>query len=463
MKLKYPTVGPILGEATHSRVRLMIRGELEWSGGFPRRCHGVIRLRKNGAKEYGKPKYFKLNPNFDMCGVAIVEGLDAEALYDYQMGWLFSDVDSADIDVEGVMDWSDAAAATFRTGSKDKARERAVVAGSCRYMLKLLGGYWFDDRGDKTFRSIGRLLDSKKTAFDQLIMVGDQIYADDLNIVGADKHSDEYLQRYREVFTQPHIRWLMQQIPTYMTLDDHEIEDNWPAKSTPKDFVTKFPAAMHAYQTYQMSHSPCLEVVDGRLVGTPNKLWYSYSDGCLDVFAMDTRTERQLEDDERQIISDQQLDALKDWMDDGSGSVKLILSAVPIVGSESKDKWAGFAEQRLELLDFIVEKQIPKVVFLSGDVHASWSCEVSAEYADAPKILNIVSSAFFWPYPVPSAKNFQRSGKVELADGKSFALTNASKICRDDNFVRIEFSKDKVVVSIYGRKGSRFARKVHKF
>ncbi|MBP8005440.1 MAG: alkaline phosphatase family protein [Acinetobacter sp.] len=463
MKIKYPTVGPILGETTSNHIRLLIRGELEWTDGVPRWCHGVIQIKKSTNKQYGEPQYFKLNPNFDMTGIAIVEGLESDTSYDYAVGWVFSEVDSSDIDVKKVLDWSNAATGKFCTGSNDRNQSRSVIAGSCRYMLKLLGNKWFDDRGDKTFRSIKEIVDHDKTPINQLIMVGDQIYADDLNIIGADKNLDDYLKRYREVFTQPNIRDLMKQIPTYMTLDDHEITDNWPAKASPKDFVTKFPAAMHAYQTYQLSHSPCIPIKSGKLDGTPTKLWYSYSDGCLDVFAMDTRTERQLDNNSRKMISKEQITALKAWLNDGSGAVKLILTSVPVVGSDSLDKWAGFPAQRFEILNFIMTKAIPKVVFLSGDVHASWSCELSADYIDAPKIISIVSSAFFWPYPVALTQSFQQSGKVSIADGKYISLSNASKICRSDNFTRIDFSSTQIVVSIYERKGKRFAQKIHEF
>lgn len=463
MKIKYPTIGPIIGETTNNRVRLFIRGDLEWSDDHPRRCHGVYRIKKSDSAQFEKPQYFKLNPNFDMTGIAVIENLSDNTYYDYEIGWLFSDVDSKEIDVDKVLNWSDTANGSFCTSTSDKTQARSVIAGSCRYMLKLLGGIWFDDRGDKTFRSIQQIVDKEKPKINQLIMIGDQIYADDLNIIGPDKTSDDYFKRYREVFSQPCIRNLMTQIPTYMTLDDHEIEDNWPKNASSQDLVTKFPAAIHAYQTYQLSHSPCIPTSDSKLEGTLSHLWYTYSDGCLDVFAMDTRTERNLTGNPKKIINEEQFTALKNWLNDGSQAIKLILSSVPIVGCENSDKWSGFPEQRLELLNHIAFNSIQKVVFLSGDVHASWSCEISLDYIDCPKIISIISSAFFWPYPVSAVDTFQKTGNIPLTNGKNIRLTNSSEICRDDNFTRIDFSTNKVIVSIYKRKGERFSRKVHNF
>lgn len=95
-----------------------------------------------------------------------------------------------------------------------------------------------------------------------MLMVGDQIYADDLNFIGPDDMLDEYSARNRDAFTQRYIRRLMAGTPTYMMLDDHEIEDAWPANASARDQVVKYPAAIHAYQSYQANQSPLLPMLD---------------------------------------------------------------------------------------------------------------------------------------------------------------------------------------------------------
>ena len=173
----------------------------------------------------------------------------------------------------------------------------------------------FDGRGDKTFRSILRQIEDGR-ALDKLLMIGDQIYADDLKVIAQDEKVDQYLSRYRDVFTQKHIRKLMSNVSTYMTLDDHEIENNWPSDANSKDMMVKYPAAIHAYQIYQVSHSPILPTNDdGKLVGVPDKYYYRFRDGCCDFFVTDTRTERDHKEDE--IISDRQMNELLEWLDDG--------------------------------------------------------------------------------------------------------------------------------------------------
>lgn len=226
-----------------------------------------------------------------MTGVFPVTDLKAECTYQYQVGWFLADseLDAARTIIQ--FDWSDLETFTFTAGTTDQNRSRVYAVGSCRYLLRLFGGLIFDDRGDKTFESILEL--HKKTQVNAVLMVGDQIYADDLKFMGADRDVQSFLNRYQAAFTQENIARLMSQIPTYMILDDHEIEDNWPSHASSADMVTKYPSAIHAYQIYQASHSPVFSLDNsGWITGTPTHLWYTFSDGCADWFVMDVRTER---------------------------------------------------------------------------------------------------------------------------------------------------------------------------
>jgi len=145
-------------------------------------------------------------------------------------------------------------------------------------LLRLFGGTWLDSCSDKTFRSILRQIE-QGTQTDMVLMLGDQICADDLGFISPDQSLDAYNARYQDAFSQPYIRELMSQVPTYMTLDDHEIEDGW-----------------------------------------PEKFWFTFRDGCCDFFVTDVRTERALSDDplKCRIMDDEQLAALKMWLADDS-------------------------------------------------------------------------------------------------------------------------------------------------
>lgn len=78
---------------------------------------------------------------------------------------------------------------------------------------------------------------------DMLLMLGDQIYADEpspgLQAVIADRSRPddvpddevadfgEYALAYREAWSEPVIRWLLSTVPTTMIFDDHEIHAEW--------------------------------------------------------------------------------------------------------------------------------------------------------------------------------------------------------------------------------------------
>ncbi len=91
MKVKPLTVGPIVGSTTGSSVRIWGRGEYEKTRSGPRRCFGVARTRKVDTSQFRDPRFFKMNPNFDMTGIAVFDNLEPETKYKYQIGSFFSD------------------------------------------------------------------------------------------------------------------------------------------------------------------------------------------------------------------------------------------------------------------------------------------------------------------------------------------------------------------------------------
>ena len=469
MQVQPLTVGPIVGYTTGEHVRLWGRGAYEEEMGVPRRCIGVARIRPAKARSWRAPRFVEMNPNFDMTSVIVFDELQPETHVEYQFGFFFSEVATRNLNAGLELDWSAIEPIRFRTASVNPEQARSFVFGSCRYLLKLFGGAWFDDRGDKTYRSILEQINSGRQV-DAMLMLGDQIYADDMIFVGHDKTLTQFNQRYQDSFTQPYIRQLMSRVPTYMTLDDHEIEDGWPEKATAADWTTKYPAAIHSLLTYQFSHSPVYELnAQRQLTGVPDYLWYRFQDGCCDFFITDTRTERYLSSDQeaRQIINDQQFDALTNWLADGSGRVKIIGSATllfPDNHAGSADAWGGFLQQRTRLLDFIRHNQIRRVVVLSGDVHASMTAELAHQDDPDFKIISLVSSPFFWPYPHSRPQLFVLDGTLRTGGANSgYRVQNAGPLISTDNFTRVTVDLDGVVAEVFGRKGELLLTKQHRF
>lgn len=457
MKIALPTVGPILGYTTHSEARIWLRGDFQIVDGRARRCYGVVQYREKGTAQWSDMLLNKLEPHFDFTGVFVLTGLKPRTGYEYRAGWFF-----ADADLDGVAKMTQAISEwpvqhlEFRSGSSNASEQRSYAVGSCRYLLRLFGGTIFDERGDKCFRSIFE--QHAQRPLDGMLMIGDQIYADDLKHFGKDVNVDDFLERYRLVFSQEHIQTLMARLPTYMILDDHEIEDNWPSEAAPKDRLTMYPHAVHAYQIYQCSHSPIFNATaNGRLSGTLPHFWYKFSDGCADWFVMDVRTERELgRKKSAQIINDAQMQSLLEWLVDGSGRTKFVVSSVPFIPdlkSDADDKWGAFVDQRDEIISHILDHRVQKVVFVSGDVHCSFTCQL--ELAGEPdfKVLQVVSSSFFWPYPHMGERDFAFGQKIASNTGKAYTVKLTSKVHADDNFARIDASTEDINVSFFSRKG----------
>lgn len=438
------TVGPILGSTTSDSVKIFARGEFDINNPGKHDCYILFRYRLGKIGDFKDPIIKKLNKNFDMTGIIKLLNLSSESIYQYQIVYTYY----PNINYNGTKWNSKSELYTFTTypDRKIKVDKFSFISGSCRYMFQVSEKYaFFDDRGDKTFRS---MLESIKDYGDIKfsIMTGDQIYADDLNFIKSVSKIDKFNDKYKIAFTQPYIRKLMSTIPTYMMLDDHEIEDNWPHKANAKDWLVRYPNALHAYHIYQMSHSPV----------KPNSkyIWYTFNYANNDYFVTDVRTERDIE--HNLIMSVDQLDALENWLFSSTSKVKFIVTSVPFLPeinsiSGDKDKWGGFQDQRNELIEFIYDNDINNVVFIAGDVHCSFTVKIESKDKKC-HIYSIVSSPFFWPYPHEQKKNF-KYGELKITDKLTLNIESPPKVVSVDNYSVITVDDKQITVKVHGRKG----------
>ena len=128
--------------------------------------------------------------------------------------------------------------------------ESRMIFGSCRVALPheppyvLRADEHFDGQGLDALRAYALRAAREGGAAvlpDMLLMLGDQIYADEpspaLQAVIADRPDDvpddevadfgEYALAYHEAWSEPVIRWLLSTVPTTMIFDDHEIHAEW--------------------------------------------------------------------------------------------------------------------------------------------------------------------------------------------------------------------------------------------
>ncbi|HZI16740.1 MAG TPA: alkaline phosphatase D family protein [Myxococcus sp.] len=461
------SVGPIVGYTTHTSVRLWGRGAPPRAGG--RYCYGVAQVLAPGSTTPAQAVYFKLRAEDDFTSSVDFAGLQPAQAYAYRMGYFFSDVEQHLLAPPVGLELQGASAGAFRTARPPGSPELSFVFGSCRHPgpseEELVG---LGNRGDRIF---GTILEQAERGVptDLLLMAGDQVYAD----VRRDVRTfAEYCAIHRDAFTQPNLRKLMARVPTYMTMDDHEIVDNWsmdklvdPALSDEQRWANRnrFVAAMEAYRAYQVVHGPALE--RRGQPGVTNALtryWYDFQAGPARFFVLDTRTERYHGARPPQLLGPAQLDALKQWMLKDKGGLKFVVSAVPFFPDvklaglwavERKDKWAGFLHQRQAILDFVRDNGVRRVVFLSGDIHASMWSELRCTSRPDFRLYSVISSAFAAPPFVPPEFMYEQSG---ILDGQSdYTVTRHGGYVQVSNFTRLTWKEPVLRVEIFERKGAR--------
>ena len=448
-----PTVGPIVGYTTPEQARIFIRGAADAENAV----FAAIRYRKAGTLQWSAGLYSKLSGAYDMSDTLVLRGLSADTPYEYQAGWFKTThlEHTPDTVKHLALEWP-STIYRFKSASPKRNRTHRYVVGSCRYLRLTLNTPSRPEVGDKIFAAISDL--NTSTPLDGVLMIGDQVYVDDMNIFAPDREYADISRKYRAAFSQPHIRQLMGSTPTYMILDDHEIEDNWPANRSHQDDEL-YSNAIRAYETFQCSHGPAHDLLtDGRINRSVNKYWYTFADGDTDWFVMDCRTERVLTGTDRRMIGVEQEDALHKWVKNSTAKVKFIVSSVvfmPDQKSHGDDGWKSFAAQRLRLLEVIRANAVKNVIFVSGDIHGSLTCSLT--HSEDPNFVvhGIVSSPLCNSKLLPYAKASNLLLNTPLAShGQghySPALTSA--MVSEDNFACLTLSGQSLQVDFYNPRG----------
>lgn len=450
-----PTVGPIIGHTTTNHARIFLRGDhnkntLVFAG---------IRYRRQGDDQWSTGNFAKLEPEHDMCQVIVLNNLAADAEYEYQSGWFSSISPTHTVDTvkELSLQWPPQIY-RLRTRSVQRNLPRAYIVGSCRYLRMTRGVASTPHLGDTIFASISRLVEQASPPVSALLMTGDQIYVDDLNIIAPDRELKEILNKYRAAFSQPHITGLMSKLSTYMILDDHEIEDNWPAKKSNSDDYL-YANAIRAYELYQASHSPTHALSNDGLINKQlDKYWYQFTDGDIEWFVTDSRTRRNLSATDRRILDANQEQALCDWLTHTPARVKFVVTSVmfyPDQKHSDDDAWQAFPEQRLRLLETVRSHRIKNVVFISGDVHGSLTSRLThSEDADF-EVHTIVSSPLCNSKMLPYAKaaTFVLDQPLARTARGDYRHELTCNVISQDNFAHLIVEAGQLQVNYHDREG----------
>ncbi|SDN69904.1 alkaline phosphatase D family protein [Allokutzneria albata] len=219
----------------------------------------------------------------------------------------------------------------------------------------------------------------------------------------------DYRKRHAQYKTDPHLKRLHAAVPWTITWDDHEVANNaWSGgagnhdPATEGDWAARRAAARRAYFEWMPVRN------------TGDRLYRKLRFGTLAELSMlDLRSYRskqvkilsgEVDDPKRSLAGGEQLTWLVDGLVSSTARWKLVGNPVMISptlipplpsnilgpllsllglpaegGVVFTDQWDGYTADRRTLLDALGRNKVTNTVFLTGDVHSSWACDVPAD------------------------------------------------------------------------------------
>jgi alkaline phosphatase D len=238
---------------------------------------------------------------------------------------------------------------------------------------------------------------------DAVIHLGDYIYehGESSNIPGDTVHDSKpgheiiSLEDYRLRFSQYHLdtslQLLHQFYPFIVVWDDHEsANDSW--KGGAQNHTPSSEGNWDDRKSY--SKQAFFEWLPIRDVYNSNdtiRRTIKYGD-LVDFIMLDTRLEGRdqqinvfstgINDPNRSLLGSTQLQWFKNQLSNSTSQWKLIGNQVMIAPLKvsglivNDDQWDDYPAERKRVLDYIMQQNIDNVVFITGDLHSSWSSDV---------------------------------------------------------------------------------------
>ncbi|MBL7163612.1 MAG: alkaline phosphatase family protein [Anaerolineales bacterium] len=384
-------LGPIIGGLSPNSAYLWGRADGEAT------LHGWIGTKNDLSDAQLIVSTEPLTGEAGYAGVVSLNGLTPDTPYHYAL--TLDDIPP---------DHSIKSRGSFTTFPPDSKRcSFSFVFGSCFWPREKTPGQIFTQI-DK-LRAANTKNDVEALRF--ILMLGDQIYADGSKHNGL-KYVAQTVEDYRDVYEhtwskQP-FQKLLKNLPAFMTLDDHEVDNDWTwtdenrtqaqisklsrllhPKSEGELDQTRVQNALQAYWEHQnmhVDHDAYIALLDYDRNEKQYKLTpkdqtsyaYTFTYGAAAFFVMDTRTRRiRKENGENSILSDGQWEALKKWLLDVKDKypVKFLISSGALLYRMwfdcLHDRWSGFPEDRKKLLKMLANNAIEGVYLLVGDLHSA--------------------------------------------------------------------------------------------
>jgi phosphodiesterase/alkaline phosphatase D-like protein len=244
---------------------------------------------------------------------------------------------------------------------------------------------------------------------DFTLLLGDYFYT---NLPSGD--DPNWLNYRNGVWADDSFRAYSQRFPSFATWDDHDFGGNNYAGG---QGTTRYVRSRNGFDDYLGLLNPdplCLDDTPAASLhnNTPgelhqwHKLYYSFQVGQAEFFMLDTRSYRSTA--ARTMLGDEQEAAIIQWLDDSmmhqNTKFRFMISSGMWSAFVDGDGWQNFGgptagpevrKQRERIFRHIVDKQIPGVVLLSGDVHWALVNRLdmqSSTYVDQNQLQNPASS-----------------------------------------------------------------------
>ncbi|MQA02543.1 MAG: alkaline phosphatase [Streptosporangiales bacterium] len=212
---------------------------------------------------------------------------------------------------------------------------------------------------------------------------------------------EQYRNRYAQYRTDPNLQAAHANAPWVVTFDDHEVDNNYaadvpqdPDDQSHKEFRKRRKAAMRAY----FEHMPLRYRAHPH--GAAMRLYRGLRFGRhVRVSVLDTRqyrsdqprTLQEAKNPALSITGKEQERWLLDRLTDTSATWNLVANQAMIAQNDrlpgrdllyDLDNWDGYRVQRRRLLSTLHEADAQNVVFMTGDRHSTWVCDLRPDFED---------------------------------------------------------------------------------
>lgn len=314
-----------------------------------------------------------------------------------------------------------------------------LAMGSCQYPRGMLDYI----PSTQSWQRLNALFYQTELSRPQLLVLpGDQIYADaTAGLFDPTQRDDRYRNPYLSWLSEGRVQSAMRRMITLSLPDDHEIDDNWEPVAPEPDTAAaelnteRWHDGITGFLRYQRPAPRGDRIRSKRLRAREledlQAIGFDFQPGGIPVFMLDTRTRRTRRSSEllgdARLIRSQKSDLQKWLLDQDSKLPKLIVSPAAILprhrhaaraqvddgvveddlAALRSDGWDGYPGELFELLAFIVDKDLQKVVFLSGDEHLGliMSARLKNGSGVEAQIYSIHSPSLYAPFTFANARS----------------------------------------------------------